>query len=409
VLEGGDAKGHRGLGFQALPGHGPALGRRRKTHENRDLTRGYRMGLVVNIVTQMEGGGAQRAAVMVTQKLRELGFDSEVWFLYKKRPTYNQLPFVRCVLDRPPKGPRDVIRIIRTLHKWLKELSPEGVITYTHYANVIGQAIAYFAGVQHRLATQRNPSDTYPWLARWLDLIWGNIGVYTANVFVSSSVQKSFKAYPDAYLKRSFVVLNGIEPLHSHLAKEEAREKFSLPLDSFGIVNVGRLAEQKNQALLIEVLSILKATGYDDVFLAIAGDGELREQLELLARRRQVRDRVYFLGELMPNDVPDFLRTGDVFVFPSRFEAFGFALVEAMMMGLPVIASDIDAHREVVGDAGILLPLNEAEVWVEAIKGLIANEEKRMRLADASRSRAGNFSAENMVKGYLSLLFGSGQ
>ena len=153
----------------------------------------------------------------------------------------------------------------------------------------------------------------------------------------------------------------------------------------------------------------MKATGYDDVFLAIAGDGELREQLELLARRRQVGDRVYFLGELMPSDVPDFLRAGDVFVFPSRFEAFGFALVEAMMMGLPVIASDIDAHREVVGDAGILLPLNETEVWVEAIKGLIANEEIRMRLADASRSRAGNFSAENMVKGYLSLLFGSGQ
>lgn len=363
-----------------------------------------RCPLIINIVTQMEGGGAQKAAIQMCENFNKRGFRSEVWFLYKKRATYESYANTRWILDRRPKKFGEVLHLFRTLWTWLREANPIGVITYTHYANVIGQLTAWAVGVRYRLATQRNPSWSYPTGARLMDALFGSIGIYTANIFVSKSVEKSFANYPKSYKARSCVALNGLKKPIPTISKAEARQKFGLPQDAFIIINLGRLAFQKNQELLIRVIAEIPN---EKVVLVIAGDGELHEQLYSLACEKQVIDRVFLLGELLPTQIPNFLISGDIAAFPSRYEAFGFALVEAMMVGLPVIVSDIEAHREIVGDAGIFLPLDDTEAWTQCFLRLMGDPSLVRHLAERAQLRAQLYDLEQMVDAYLRALLES--
>ncbi len=208
---------------------------------------------IVNIVTQMEAGGAQKAAFMVTNALLQRGIYSELWFLYKKREVedYIRFPNVRIFSDRQPRGIGEIYAILRKVEDAFASERPTGVITFTHYANVLGQLAAWKAGVRYRLATQRSPSWLYPLVAKVLDMLWGSLGIYSANVYVSHSVELSFRSYPVFYRKRSHTILNGLEQPQPTLSRNEARKRFGLPLEATVILSVGRLAYQKNHELLI--------------------------------------------------------------------------------------------------------------------------------------------------------------
>lgn len=144
---------------------------------------------------------------------------------------------------------------------------------------------------------------------------------YTSNIVVSDAAYHSFDRYPSRYRKRLKIIPNGMPAPCLTLDRVNARRRFDLPLEGPLIVNVGRLAAQKNQSLLIKLLKHLPG-----VQLAIAGDGELRKALEDEARALGVGERVFMLGEIAPLEIGNFLAAGDVFVFPSRYEALPFAL-----------------------------------------------------------------------------------
>lgn len=357
---------------------------------------------IVNIITQMEAGGAQKAAVQVCERLIERGFRSEVWFLYKKRPTYVDRHYVRWLWNEKPNSIQAFIALCIKLYHWFRITKPKGAITYTHYANIIGQTTACLAGIKHRLATQRNPSWSYPVVARWLDLVIGSLGIYTRNIFVSHSVERSFQSYPSAYQHRSTIVYNGLRQPVTTCDKTAARLALGLPVDRIIIVSIGRLAHQKNHALLIETVSQISASTFH---LVIAGDGELRAALEQMIRDRGCADRVTLLGELPPQQIGNLLVASDIFALPSRYEAFGFATVEAMMMNLPIVVSDLDVNKEIIGDAGILLPIDNLDRWRDTLHSLVENESIRRELGERAKQRAMLYQLDRMIDGYIHNLF----
>jgi glycosyltransferase involved in cell wall biosynthesis len=95
---------------------------------------------------------------------------------------------------------------------------------------------------------------------------------------------------------------------------------------------------------------------------------------------------VRFLGHR--KDVPEVLAAGDVFVFPSLYEGFGGALLEAMALGLPIVASDIPAVREVVDDGAnaILVPPGDAPALASAIDGLLDDTGRRQAFGARGRT-----------------------
>jgi glycosyltransferase involved in cell wall biosynthesis len=108
------------------------------------------------------------------------------------------------------------------------------------------------------------------------------------------------------------------------------------------LLSVGRLDAYKQVDRLVAALRSLS-----EAELAVVGDGPVRRRLEAMASELDIADRVHLLGQISRNELLAKYQWADVFVSLSQRESFGLAMLEAAVAGLPVVASDIPAHREV--------------------------------------------------------------
>lgn len=153
----------------------------------------------------------------------------------------------------------------------------------------------------------------------------------------------------------------------------------------FHVLFVGTLIPRKRVATLLEALALLQP----DVRATIVGEGPEEEALRALASKRGVTDRVRFLrGTGSEAELDALYRAADALVLPSAAEGFGMVLAEAMAHGTPVVASDIPACRETVGDAGLLFPLDDARALAERLEGLRCDPARAQALGEAGRRRA---------------------
>ena len=352
----------------------------------------------IQLVTQMEAGGAQRVAYLLKNELDLRGYDSRLWFLYTKRPAYAHEPGVCSLMDHPP-SPLDYLKILFRLARLLSAEKPDVLITHTHYANVMGHAVSSLLRVRNRIAVQHNPTHTFPRVARIADQLAGSIGMYSRNVAVSKTVEDSIAHYPQAYRNRVTTVFNGVPEPGPTAPREATRTQWNIPLDATLLVNVGRLSQQKNQEFLIRLLD--KDTS---LHLLLVGDGELRESLRGLARELQLADRVHFRGEVSPDDVSALVSASDIFVLPSHFEAVSMVMLEAMLLGVPIISNDIPSGREFLGEDGVLADAAFPEKWLAAIRMLLARPEMVSEMTARAKTKAQRFTVPRMADAYEELI-----
>ncbi len=151
------------------------------------------------------------------------------------------------------------------------------------------------------------------------------------------------------------------------------------------LLNVAALAEKKGHRHLLAALAELP-----DATLEIVGDGELRAELERLARDVGVADRVAFLGERPKEEVAELMRAADLFVLPSLAENLPVVLIEAQASGLPAVASDVGGVSELVDEAaGALVPAADPAALAAAIRATLARDFDSAALADRARARYG--------------------
>lgn len=162
-----------------------------------------------------------------------------------------------------------------------------------------------------------------------------------------------------------------------------------------GLVFVGRLVEKKGVSYLIEAMSIL-ASRDKNTKLKIVGDGPLRESLQELARELKVDDRVHFIGSVLNEEVPGYLRAAEISVMPSVVatsgdqEGLGLVAVEALGCGCAVVASDLPAVRDTIidGKTGLMAEPENANDLAEKIAMLLDDNQLRYRLAKVGRRHA---------------------
>jgi glycosyltransferase involved in cell wall biosynthesis len=111
-----------------------------------------------------------------------------------------------------------------------------------------------------------------------------------------------------------------------------------------------------------------------------------------------------FTGALSPDGVLAELRQADVFVFPSAYESFGTAALEALAAGLPVVASDLPALREATGAHASLVALDNLDGWVDAVGQLLADANLRAARAEVGRRWAAGFTWERVVDQFETVL-----
>jgi glycosyltransferase involved in cell wall biosynthesis len=172
-----------------------------------------------------------------------------------------------------------------------------------------------------------------------------------------------------------------IETLHNRIdvaavqagvaPRAAAREALGLPQEAPVIGNVGRLHPDKDQATLIKGFAAALPRLPAGTLLAIVGSGPLEAALKAQAASLGIADRVRFLGQVP--DVRRYFSAFDLFVLSSDHEPFGMVLLEAMVAGVPVMATDCGGAPEVVADPARLFPLRDATALADKLAAFFAS------------------------------------
>jgi glycosyltransferase involved in cell wall biosynthesis len=138
---------------------------------------------------------------------------------------------------------------------------------------------------------------------------------------------------------------------------------------------VGRLSEEKGIHSLLRSMVIIRRE-MPDARLVIVGTGPLEDKLKVLVSQLQLNSHVEFTG--FKENVFETLRQLDIFVLPSRIEGCPISVLEAMAIGLPVVATNIGGNPELVrdGETGLLIPYNNPDRLAQAVLDLLQDKEK---------------------------------
>jgi glycosyltransferase involved in cell wall biosynthesis len=202
------------------------------------------------------------------------------------------------------------------------------------------------------------------------DFFTGDRWFATAVDHMVSSSAYNARQVEARYRRPVQVIHNGVDTGRFQPGGREHgwRRGHAIPDDARLLISVGRLVGWKGLQVIVEAIAPL-----DGVHYAFAGEGPMAEPLLRQAAELGISDRVHRLGGISHDRLPAVLRQADVFVQPSvGEEAFGITLVEAMAVGLPVLASRQGGMPEIVidGETGRLLPAGDVAAWRQAIAGL---------------------------------------
>lgn len=286
------------------------------------------------------------------------------------------------------------------LGKWLARQRVEVVHTHNPQALVYGAP----AGKLARAAVlhTKHGINPDPRRRRWLRRVAASLA--DAYVAVTPSLAEVARRAHECDPERLHVVANGIALANfaaSSESRREVRSELGIPLDAWVVGTVGRLAPEKNQALLIRALAGELGPRQR---LILVGDGAERSSLETLSRDLHLEGFVRFTGAR--DDVARLLSAFDVFALSSRSEGLPLVLLEAQACALPVVSTRVGGIPDLVddGQTGLLTaPGNEA-AFGAALRTLRLDPLQCERLGRAGHDRViARHSAERMATQYLVL------
>ncbi len=191
------------------------------------------------------------------------------------------------------------------------------------------------------------------------------------------------------------VDIASLEQRARSISRSKKRKELGLSVGTAVIITVGELNANKNHIQALKALSKLTKTNFHYL---IVGNGESEQKLKKAVNELMLQDKVSFLG--FRRDVLELLAASDVFILTSRREGLPKALMEAMAVGLPIIATDVRGNRDLVksGENGYLVPLDDAEQTAIAIERLIDSEDLRRSMGEKSKELVKQYDLQNILK-----------
>ncbi len=337
---------------------------------------------IAHLIDTLEIGGAQKLLVLFADIARTRDMKITVISLTKwKRSS-------AVVLELEALGVDVVMLSIHKLYNplalpqlvnILKSRHIDVLQTHLGHSNILGILAAKLAGipvVSTLHSTHARPSGRLFHFRLFLEYYL--LRVYATRVIAVGRLIGDI--FQDRLSNRKIDVIPNPVKIHPPLSTEKriALRKTIVDDDSCSIIlNVGRLKPDKGLADLISAFSIMRGE-YPTAHLVIVGDGELLEDLQSLASKLGIGDRVHFLGAR--DDVPGLLYASDIYVSSSHREGLSLAMLEAMAAGLPVLATNVgDGGYLLSGERGILVePRNVDALALEM--GRLLSQPAQMKL-----------------------------
>ncbi len=181
-------------------------------------------------------------------------------------------------------------------------------------------------------------------------------------------------------------------PINDAAIKGKIAEKYDLP-ERF-ILYVGLLEPRKNLPMLIRAYKRLIDGGENFKLVLVGRYGWMHEELLRQINNLDLEEMVHFTGYVSQEDLPLVYNLSSLFVYPTLYEGFGLPALEAMACGVPVITTDVSSLPEIVGEAGILVPVNNVEALYGAMIAVLGDEDLRRKMINKGIQRAAKFTWE---------------
>ncbi len=302
----------------------------------------------------------------------------------------------------PSRSLLNLGRLLRLVH-FLRAEKFDLIHTHLSYANILGCLAGYYAGIPVIATLHSTGHDSYR-KSGLLIRLEGLILHYFARRIVAVGHLVA-AAYRQRLGSRPIdVIPNGVPrpPQLSPQERQQLRREFTGDEDRVIIISVGRLVRAKGYEDLIEAFAILHRKDPRPV-LVIAGGGRLFDTIKKQLVEMNLEDSIYCLGER--NDIPQLLGASDIYAISSHREGLPVALLEAMMAGLPIVATSVgDIPQVVTSQIGRLVPPRRADCLAEALSDLVSAPERMSAMGQAARLRAmQEYSLESWIKKLTSL------
>ena len=369
---------------------------------------------VAHVIKVTRISGAERHLLVLLSALRQHDVDAHLLILVEAdKPMADMvsaandrgIPLRRLTIHRDYD-----LTLIFKLGRALREIKPDIVHTHLIHADLYGLFAAKLAGVGAVISSRHN-DDQFRFHPMWRRISPALWRLTSGGIAISAAIKDFMIEVEDAPDDKITVVHYGLE--HSWIADEElraARQNLSaeLRLDSDALLlgMVCRIVEQKGIPYALRAFRQIWDR-FPTANLIIAGDGDLRLQLEALARELGIDANVHWLG--WRGDALKLIGAFDALLMPSLWEGFGLVLLEAMSRRVPVIANRVSAIPEVVahGETGLLVEPRDVDALAAAMARLLEDHALRqhMGLLGAARLEE-RFNVERMVCGTVAVYKG---
>lgn len=298
-------------------------------------------------------------------------------------------------MGRRPSAARG-LRWAVSVYRQLRAGSVEIVHTHNAFHGIAGRLAARAAGIPVVVQTVHNwwYLDEGGTLRRWAYRSLERLGAAVSDAVFFLNRDDAERAVRERIVpkEKCRFIGNGIDVRAfaarlGALDRDAERARLGLADTTEAIVMVARLEPPKDHATLLDAFTLIRRER-PEARLLLAGYGRSEGKIRDDARARDLATSVDFLGYV--DDVPRLLRAADLLVLSSACEGFGRCLVEGMLAGLPVVATDTVGVRDVIShdQTGFLVPMRDPEALARQISDLLSNPELAARTAAAGRAAA---------------------
>ena len=344
-------------------------------------------------IGQMGCGGAERVISLLANDYCRRGWDTDIVMLLGNDLFYRLEPGVRLV-DLSGGGGSYLKRApywLKEVRGYLKKEKPDRVVSFIGRINALVLTAALGMKIPVVVSERNDPrhDGRGKYMLAYCDALYRTA---RAVVFQTKAEQECFS---HAVKDRGVIIPNPVSVEGAARREQEG----------FHVVTAGRLAPQKNQAMLIDAMEIVRRE-IPEAKCTIYGEGELRQALERYVREKGMKDTVSLPGHAL--DIHERIADASVFVLTSEYEGLPNALIEAMMLGIPCITTDYPGAEEVMenGVTGLIVPRGDAGALAGKLIELARNRAMGNTLGKNARQEAERYRAGNVIAQWRTVIEG---
>jgi len=352
------------------------------------------MKKMVFVTGSMGRGGAERVISLLSDYYAQKGWSVSIaMLLHNITDGYTMNPDVQIVnLSQENMNAVIAIPLVAyRLRKYFLQQSPDIVVSFMAQNTLIcGLATV---GLKMRFITSERIDPAIVHRNRIYRAILNKVYAQCDRTIMQT--QRAWSYFPEKVRRNSIIIPNPISV--KAVAAPEHRHR---------IVTAGRLEKQKNQTMLIDAFAELQRQN-PEYTLDIFGEGTLRDELQAHIEQLGLMDYVNLRGSV--SNLHEQMADAEIFVLPSNFEGLSNALLEAMMMGLPCIATNCAGCDEVIEDGvnGLLVPVGDTEALKKALLHLANNEEYTRRLGQKAAESTTKFEVNCVINMWCNAIEGA--